>query len=351
MTRFAVGLALLLLISSGAQALGFRGITVHSLLNEPLDARIGLVAVAPSEIEDLRVVLADEGAFAKAGIPRLQHLAGLKFEPKAREDGRVYIHVTSRQAIREPFLDFLISVTWKGVRLVREYTIFLDPRVKPPTSSEGGSLPGPTGQPAPVADAERASGASYGPVGQGETLWEIAEARRPDTSVTVEQMMMALLARNPEAFQHGNVNLLKQGSQLFMPDGELIRRLSPQEARQLFLRHINDWRNQAWRGGDQRLTTPAETETTGDAAAPVADAPGQTSEGLQPKEPAIEEDVTIGAVDDDPALRVVEAVTEEIGASKVTTGSHPKGHGYGRSMPMCRKIWARSGRSIGIWGS
>lgn len=126
--KLLVGLAsaCLILVPLTAQALGFGNIKLESALNEPLDARIELISPTSSDLDSLNVTLASEGAFARAGIDRPHFLSGLKFEV-VEESGEHYIQINSRDSIREPFVNFLLEFSWDNGRMLREYTMLLDP--------------------------------------------------------------------------------------------------------------------------------------------------------------------------------------------------------------------------------
>jgi pilus assembly protein FimV len=126
--KLLVGLAsaCLILMPLSAQALGFGNIKLDSALNQPLDARIDLLSPTSADIQSLKVSLASEGAFARAGIDRPHYLSGLVFKV-VDSDGEPYIQVTSKESIREPFLNFLLEFNWDNGRMLREYTMLLDP--------------------------------------------------------------------------------------------------------------------------------------------------------------------------------------------------------------------------------
>ena len=235
-----------------ASALGLGKIQLQSALNEPFEARIDLISPTVEEIDSLKVILADEAAFKRAGIPRSSILRELQFIVKESEKGPDYIRIYSNDPIREPFLNFLLEVSWSRGRLYREYTVLLDPptysgskiqkklaqKAAPESSMSGTIAQGiednkvvynPEYKPArkPSATPRVSStpspqinygGGDYGPVVTGDTLWSIAKAMRPNNSVSVQQMMLALLRANPEAFINNNINGLKRGFVLKMPD-------------------------------------------------------------------------------------------------------------------------------------
>lgn len=260
-------------VPSVIQGLGLGELELNSALNQSFDARIVLLKAKPDELDSVTIGLADMDAFRKAGIDRPFILSKLRFQVISDETGPDYIRITSPEPIREPFLDFLIEVNWSRGRLLREYTVLLDPpvykatvevaefeapeavaaptreapsyaapveapkmvesRPSPPAPSAPdishdvqygpGHIPDYTPQPAAV-DGE------YGPVIAGDTLWSLAKHFRPDTSVSVQQMMLALLRANPNAFSRDNVNGLYKGHILRIPDRDEVTALNKAEA-------------------------------------------------------------------------------------------------------------------------
>ncbi|MEJ1374753.1 MAG: FimV/HubP family polar landmark protein [Candidatus Sedimenticola sp. (ex Thyasira tokunagai)] len=240
----------LLWIPFGVRALGLQGIEVLSALNQPLDARI-TIADEKGDVADIAVSLADLKAFQKGGIQLTFFLSKLQFKVRADAAGNPYIHVTTRESVREPYLNFLIKAERRrgGGVLLKEYTILLDPPIYAPEvtpAAKKTAVPGATVEP----EREKV----YGPIRGGETLWVIARNTRPDEAVSIEQMMMALQQRNPDAFRRNNVNLLKRGVELVIPQSDLIKRMTRKEAKQAFLDQTREWRS----GG---RTPRVQTET------------------------------------------------------------------------------------------
>ncbi len=128
-------LALLLLwLPLSTWALGLSGIEVSSALNQPLDARIEITTGRQVDIEDFSVALAGLREFQTAGIERPYFLSKLRFTVKREPAGQAYVHVTTRESVREPFLIFLIRVEQRGMGGVmhKEYTLLLDPPIYKP---------------------------------------------------------------------------------------------------------------------------------------------------------------------------------------------------------------------------
>ena len=111
-------------------AMGVAGIDVSSGLNQPFNAKIPIVAAKPGELADVKVKLAEKDIFDSAGLLRPWALTTMKFEvvTTGDGDGSGYIHITSRDAIREPALEFIIEMKWRNGSLRRKYSVLLEPR-------------------------------------------------------------------------------------------------------------------------------------------------------------------------------------------------------------------------------
>ena len=116
--------------SALAPALGLGEITLHSALNQPLRADIALVDVGSLEEGELSVSLATADEFSRAGVDRVFFLNDLKFTPVLRGN-RSLIRVTSSKPVNEPFLNFLVQLEQPNGRLLREYTVLIDPPGSP----------------------------------------------------------------------------------------------------------------------------------------------------------------------------------------------------------------------------
>ncbi|MBT3043527.1 MAG: hypothetical protein KME67_11755 [Candidatus Thiodiazotropha sp. (ex Codakia orbicularis)] len=256
----------------GALALGLGEIHPQSALNQAFKADIDLLSVSQEELQDVRVSLASREAFEKAGMERPYLLTGLKFAPMLTPAGKPVISISSSDAIREPFLNFLIEVNWPKGRLVREYTVLLDPPVTLKRAPQPVTAPTTTmtpttqvsrSRPAMVTSSTSSEGGAreYGPVQPNDNLWNIAKGmQRSDESV--EQVMMALQRHNPSAFINNNVNNLKVGKILRLPEDSGVTSISKREARDEFLAQTRAW--QAGRTGDAPRPVvskkPTETE-------------------------------------------------------------------------------------------
>lgn len=223
---------LLLTLASGSAlysglvpALGLGGITLHSALNQPLEADIELLQMGDLDSGDIRVRLASEADFARSGVDRLFFLNDLRFTPLLRGNRHI-IRVVSSKPVQEPYLNFVIEVARPNGQLLREYTVLLDP----PSSSAYSAVAA-----APVAEQPRASAARSAPVAvadlppatqgrryqvqRGDSLWLIAQRLRDaGSSLSQSALMDGLYGLNPQAFVAGDKNRLSLGANLLLPD-------------------------------------------------------------------------------------------------------------------------------------
>jgi len=220
----------LLTVPGSAAALGLGPIQVKSALDQPLLAEIPILAARPAELDQLRADIASSDLFERLGLEHPPALSGLNLRIEGADGGNPHIVVTSRSAMREPLLNLVVDVRWPGGRLVRDFAVLLDPpnlvRRAQPSRARVAAVapprPSPTASPAFSGDSYR--------VASGDTLWAIASRTRPDASVSVQQMLMALYRANPGAFYAPNINSLNAGATLRMPPREELLALSREQA-------------------------------------------------------------------------------------------------------------------------
>ena len=306
-----IGLGLALL-SNAALALGLGEIKVKSQPGQPLLAEIPIISSEQGELEQLRARLASPTTFERVGLPRPQGLVNeLDFSVALDEAGRPVVRVTSRTPVDVPAVNFLIEVDWGQGRLVREYSALvsapgtlaavgqpvIDAPVAAPTDTiarpaqpvvatppesvpaERAPLPAPPRAPAPVAAApapQVAPGDALAPVRRGQSLSQVAAPLARAQGYTLDQAMVALLRANPEAFINGNINLLKQGAVLRVPESAEAQTIREDEAAALVRSQIAEWRRaRAPIPQPAAVVEPAAAATTAPQAprtAPVADA-------------------------------------------------------------------------------
>ncbi len=269
----------LMAFALSAQALGLGRLTVQSALGEPLRAEIDVVDISAEEAASLSVRVAAPDAFRAAGFDYNVVLSGLRINLQRRPDGRSFLSLTAPRPVQDPFIDLIIEASWTSGRLVRDYTLLFDPpalrgpmpapgaaaSVLPPAASMPPAAAAPATAPARTdrrAAREVASGQAVAPkppaasrpaapppgdgylVKQGDTLARIAEQYRGDTA-SLDQMLVALLRANPEAFVEKNVNRLKAGVVLKVPSSQEAAAVPASEARQqvvLQSRDFNEYR-------------------------------------------------------------------------------------------------------------
>lgn len=278
--KLRVALAIALVAVAGpAAALGLGQIQVKSRLDQPLLAEIPIISNDPSELEQLQARLASPDTFRRVGLePPSGIAADLQFSVALDARGNPVIRVTSTAPVQQPLVSFLVEVDWGQGRLVREYSAVLGapstvsapaqppiqaPDVAPsnvveqpvaaapvPAAPQPAPEPAPAvPQPAPRAKPESVVAAPAAPladpgrlqVRQGDTLSELAEGMAAGRGYTLDQTMLALLRANPEAFIGDNINLLKAGAVLRVPDAGEIASFSRAEAAAVVRDHIERW--------------------------------------------------------------------------------------------------------------
>ena len=310
--RLSRALALLLILPSAAFALGLGDIRLLSPLNSPLDAEIELQDATPEELQTLQATIASRDTFVRYGLEWPVFLSSVQVKTTRTSDGHQVIKLKSTDAITEPFITLLIEVNWARGRLVREYTMLLDPPVFTPGQTAAGTPPvaapsagtgaregaiargsdsvAPTsavaapaasaqsspgmGAPAPsgARPAPSASGETSHVVRRGETLSQIATSvtGTRESSAQAHSAMLAIFQANPQAFDK-NMNVLRSGAVLRIPENSEVSAVSPAAAVAEIRRQYAAWRGAAApegassgkEPGQLRLVTPSEPASAG----------------------------------------------------------------------------------------
>jgi pilus assembly protein FimV len=285
--KSALAVALLCFVtSSKVFALGLGDIEITSVLNNPLKAVVELTSATDAELEELKVSIASSEAFARVGVARTRILNDFNFTVERNASGKPVIRISTTEPVREAFLEFLLEVAWSKGRLVRQYTVLVDPPYTMPVTPVA---PRPPVTPAPPAVRVTDQ---YGPVRRSETLWDIAKQLRPGSDISMQQMMLALQRANPEAFIGNNINNLRAGAVLRVPDRDELLSMSRSDSVREARRQYDEWR--AARSAKTAAIQETQAETS---PAPAPDsAPGQVTETrLQLVAP--EADAIVGAAD------------------------------------------------------
>lgn len=294
-TLSAVAAVALLLVHSGASALSLGRLSVQSSLGEPLRAEVDITSITPDEAASLRASLASPDAFRAAGVDFNAALAGAKVSLGKKPDGRSVIRISGDRSMSEPFVDMVLDFAWNGGKLQRSYTLLIDPparvsespspvltspalsaapvvatplppvaqapapRVSPPATapSEPSDVASPKAASTPkaktktkvepkapatpkVAEDQAAASADSYRVKQGDTLSAIA-ARHAQSGVSLDQMLVSLYRGNPQAFMGNNMNRLKSGVVLNVPDAAAANEVTQPEARKVIQAHSADF--------------------------------------------------------------------------------------------------------------
>ncbi|MFT6367435.1 MAG: pilus assembly protein FimV, partial [Bacteroidia bacterium] len=312
-------------------ALGLGDLKLESFLNEPLSASVDMHSAAGLQEDQIKVRLATSEDFDKLGIDRAYFLTSIKFEVSVDDRGNGTITLSSEDPVLEPYLDFLIEARWPTGRLLREYTVLVDPPVfdsqspiisasekvaeteggedtakKKPRGSEASSgtsvstkkseLPAgemPQRDFGSNATAEPLAGNQY-MIRRDETLWTIADRARPD-GTSVHQTMLDIQRLNPGAFIDGNINRIKAGYIVYLPGADDISSNNLEQAQQEVRQQNQDWRDgvaskpQAGAGPSLRISaepTPENNTAAGNDSALAASSQSEVAENLEESERA-----------------------------------------------------------------
>lgn len=293
----AIALAVLLgLWGPDAAALSLGRITVQSALGEPLRAEVDVLDINPDEAATLDTRIAAPETFKTAGLDFNPALSGLKLTLQRRADGRAFILISGDRAVTDPFVDMILETRWNTGRIVRDYTLLFDPPslrdanrataglaatplpalaqpAAPPTPAPAPTpSPAPTLAPAPTpapVTTSRATPVAPAPavavrpaqpavnaapalpenaaapgqrvtVRSGDTAGGIAAMHKP-ASVSLDQMLVALLRANPDAFINNNVNRIKAGAVVDLPSAQQAAEMPPDQARELVIAQSQDF--------------------------------------------------------------------------------------------------------------
>ncbi len=291
------------LYATDASALTLGRVTVQSALGEPLRAEIDLPQITPAEADSLRANLAAPDVFRAQGLEYSPTLNGVNVAMQRRPDGAMVLRLTSDRPINDPFVDLVIDATWNAGRVVRSYTMLFDPPslrrpapavtapaqvTAPPSPSPSPARPQaaapqpqprPEAAPAPAPAARPAQPAAARKAGEevavrpGDTAGRIASANRP-AGASLDQMLVALLRANPDAFIRGNINRVRAGAVLQLPDEAEALATPRAEARQIIAaqsRDFNEFRRRLAASAPKAEVAAADRASSGSVQAQVED--------------------------------------------------------------------------------
>jgi pilus assembly protein FimV len=300
--------------STDASAFALGQLKVQSALGEPLRAEIDVTEMAAAEADSLKINVASADAFKNAGVPYNAALSDVKATLQRRAGGQYVVRLTGTRPLNDPFIDLLLEANGSSGRMVRDYTVLLDPPVArqaapsapiSPSTPQIGTAPAersgqaaartrrerapvapvtappPAAAPAPATSAAPAPGAAAPirptsgeqvTVQRGDTASKIAGAYK-SADVSLDQMLVALLLSNPDAFIGGNVNRIKAGAVLDLPSAAEAGAILPAEAKRTITAQSRDFG--AYR---QRL---AENAPTANVAAAGRNASGKVQANVE----------------------------------------------------------------------
>ena len=263
------------LCASQALALSLGRISVLSPLGEPLLAEVEILDINADETASLKAKAASPEAFKAAGLEYNPALTKLTITLEKRRDDRSYLRIRSEQAINDPFVDLMLEASWVSGRIVRDYTLLFDPpnsrpnQVSIPTAPQLSSVPAqikaPTAPQPPSSNAASTGSLSRAPalprtvikksappaetpsesgksitVKPGDTAGRIASTL-VSPSISLDQMLVAMLRANPDAFVAGNVNRIRAGAVLNLPGAVDAQATPMAEAKQIILTQSQDF--------------------------------------------------------------------------------------------------------------
>lgn len=260
--------------SLSASALTLGALRVDSALGESLRAEIAIPQATPAELSNLIVQIAPPEAFRARGLDYSAAASSINVQLVQKPDGTALLQLRSNAPLNDPFVDLIVDTQWNTGSMQRSYTLLLDPPSTPrsaaPATAAAPQITAPqVTAPAPVSvtgktysssprirattpPAQRVAAAAApapAPAGaqneavrvrSGDTAGRIANANRP-AGVSLDQMLVAMLRSNPNAFINGNVNRLRAGTVLQMPSREQALETSAQEARQIVAAQSRDF--------------------------------------------------------------------------------------------------------------
>lgn len=291
--------AVLGLLSGHAYALTLGGVTVQSALGEPLRAQIEVTDISAEEAASLKTAIAAPDAFNAAGLQYNPVMPDLQVRLQKQANGRAVIELSSQRLINDPFIDLLIEASWASGRIIRDYTLLFDPpslqkaNPLPPTPAQvpaeaakpTGAAPAATTAPAtPPQAAASAPLQNAGPsakppaqgnlqVKSGDTASAIVLRNKP-ANISLDQMLVALLRANPNAFVNNNVNRLKTGAVMAMPSAAMAGLESAEQARQIVIAQsldFNDYRRKLAGATPKSAVLSADRKASGTLQAQVED--------------------------------------------------------------------------------
>lgn len=242
---------------------------VSSLAHQPLRIVVQIKGLTQSELTSLSAQIAPAAAWQEAGLTPPVGLDSLNthFIPGPTLDSMQLV-VQSDQPAQSSVLDVLVDIKTNMSTQRHQVSVLQAqqntpvhlaaaasaPRATPPTTQSGQSN-------SENSSATLAPATQQLQVRKGQNLYGIARQLR-HALYSDQQMMAALVQANPEAFIQGNMNLLRAGATLTVPDVDTVAAISPQQARQLYQQHLQSFDEYRQRIAKGQSATPNTTPST-----------------------------------------------------------------------------------------
>lgn len=316
----AATLALSSLPATDAWALALGRITVQSALGEPLRAEVEIPQLSAAEADSLQAAIASPAAFRAQGMEFTGTANSVRVQVQKRANGSAVLKLSSFQPVNDPFVDLVIDANWASGKLQRNYTLLLDPPAtrRPAPTPTTAAQATPAAAPAPVRPAvtarpapspvnaagrdlrndrdldetatkpqQKRQAGTAAPAGSGDevrvrtgdTAGRIAAAHKP-AGVSLDQMLVAMLRSNPQAFVNGNINRMRSGAVIQLPDQAAAQATSAKEARQIMAaqsQDFNQFRRQLAGVAPVAPVEAASRSASGQVQTHVADAKAATA--------------------------------------------------------------------------
>lgn len=320
----AATLALSSLSATDAWALALGRITVQSALGEPLRAEVEIPQLSAAEADSLQAAIASPAAFRAQGMEFTGTANSVRVQVQKRANGTAVLKLSSFQPVNDPFVDLVIDANWASGKLQRNYTLLLDPPATrrpapvPTTAAQAtpAAVPAPAPAPARAAVTTRTASSPASTTGRdlrndrdqdeaaarpqrkrqagaaapagngdevrvrtGDTAGRLAAAHKP-AGVSLDQMLVAMLRSNPQAFVNGNINRMRSGVVVQMPGQAAAQATSAKEARQIMAaqsQDFNQFRRQLAGVAPVATVEAASRSASGQVQAHVADAKAATA--------------------------------------------------------------------------
>jgi pilus assembly protein FimV len=286
-----------------ALAVGLGGMTMHSALNQPLDAEIAISSAGDLDKSQILIGLASQEEFLKSGVDRAFFLSDITFDVILDGKGGGVVKLRSTKRLNEPYLDFLLEAKWPTGRMLRSYTALVDlpvysePEVSPVDLGKTQQVSTPQVAPQPESiDAKRPqiqslrpsspaeipgyikpkasvpqtvtqtagfSGSEY-TIQANDTLSKIAGKLKPNSQVTLNQTMIAIQKMNPHAFVRNNINMIKAGAVLRVPTEADVSQVSASAASQAVIEQTREWRGVQLEATESKSTLASKPKPSAD---------------------------------------------------------------------------------------